>query len=43
MLSIEAKGPATIYKVKEVEDSKEENSVDLVEDRDKSDLQDNTV
>jgi hypothetical protein len=37
MLSIEAEGPATIYEVEEVGDSEEEDSVDLVEDRDKSD------
>jgi hypothetical protein len=43
ILSIEAEGPATIYKVEEVEDSEEEDSVDLVEDRDKSNLQDNTA
>jgi hypothetical protein len=43
MLSIEAEGPATIYKVKEVGDSEEEDSVDLVEDRDKSNSQDNTA
>jgi hypothetical protein len=43
MLSIEAKGPTTIYKVEEVGDSEEEDSIDLVEDRDESDLQDNTA
>jgi hypothetical protein len=43
MLSIEAEGPATIYEVEEVGDSEEEDSVDLVEDRDESDLQDDTA
>jgi hypothetical protein len=43
MLSIEAKGPATIHKVEEVGDSEEEDSVDSVEDRDKSNSQDNTA
>jgi hypothetical protein len=32
MLSIEAEAPTTIYKVKEVRDSKEDNSVGLVKD-----------
>jgi hypothetical protein len=43
MLSIEAEGPATIYKVEEVGDSEEDNDVDLVEDRGESDFYNNTA